>query len=124
MKYLSQNSLFKPMVDKMSQTQLVFFFYSLYVYLPLVIVSNAMGMAHLKIINASRGPIYEYENLKRKLYNCNANIYFNRQCSRKQLIPNYAKIKIPNTSPAARFTQRQTHKLRIQDEIKYLYIKH
>ena len=76
MKYLSQNSLFKPMVDKMSQTQLVFFFYSLYVYLPLVIVSNAMGMAHLKIINASRGPIYEYENLKRKLHNCNADIYF------------------------------------------------
>jgi len=29
-----------------------------------------------KIINASRDPIHEYENLKRKLYNYNANIYF------------------------------------------------
>jgi len=67
--------------------------------------------------------MHEYENLKRKLYNCNANIYFNLKCSRKQLIPNYAKIKIPNTSPAARFTQRKTHNPRIKDEIKYLYIK-
>jgi len=68
-------------------------------------------MAHLKIINASRGPIHAYEYLKRKLYNCNANIYFNQQCSRKQLIPNYAKIKIPKTSPAARFTQWKTQNL-------------
>jgi len=36
-------------------------------------------MTHLKIINASRGRIHEYENLQRKLYNCNANIYFNSQ---------------------------------------------
>jgi len=47
-------------------------------------------MPQLKIIKASRGPIHEYENLNRKLYNCIANIYFNQQCSRKQLIPNYA----------------------------------
>ena len=37
-------------------------------------------MTNLKIVNASRGHIHEYENLKKKLYNCNANIYFNRQC--------------------------------------------
>jgi len=29
-------------------------------------------------VNASRGPIHEYEYLKRKLYNCNATIYFNQ----------------------------------------------
>jgi len=50
-------------------------------------------MAHLKVINVSRCPIHEYENLKGKLYNCNANIYFNQQCRHKKLIPNYAKIK-------------------------------
>jgi len=55
-----------------------------------------MGMAHLKIINSNRGPIHEYENLKTKSDNCNANIYFNQQCSRQQLIPNTAKIKIPS----------------------------
>ena len=52
----------------MSKTKLV--------HLSFVIVSNTKGMAHLKIIKASRGPIYEYENLKRKLHNCNADIYF------------------------------------------------
>jgi hypothetical protein len=51
-----------------------------------------MGVAYWKIINAGRGPIHEYENLKGKLYNCNASIYFNQQCSQKQLMPNYAKI--------------------------------
>jgi len=34
---------------------------------------------NLKIINASQGYIHKYENLKRKLFNCNANIYFNQQ---------------------------------------------
>jgi len=33
-------------------------------YLSFVIVSNTTRMAHLKIINASRGPIHEYKNLK------------------------------------------------------------
>jgi len=34
-------------------------------------------MSYLKIINTSQGYILTYENLKRKLYNCNTNIYFN-----------------------------------------------
>jgi hypothetical protein len=50
--------------------------------------THTTGMAQLTIINASRGSIHdEYENLKRKLYNCNANIYFNQQRSQKQLTP-------------------------------------
>ena len=35
---------------------------------------NTMGMSHLKIIKTSQGYIHKYENLKRKLCNCNANI--------------------------------------------------
>ena len=38
-------------------------------------------MNDLKIIIASRGLIHEYENLKRKLFNCNSNIYFKRRPS-------------------------------------------
>jgi len=41
---------------------------------------NTMGMSHLKIINTGQGYIHKYENLKRKLYNCNVNIYFNQKC--------------------------------------------
>jgi len=51
---------------------------------------------HLKTVNASQGHIQEYENTKRKLCSCNANIYFNQQCLQRTLIPNYAKIKIPD----------------------------
>jgi len=80
-------------------------------------------MNHLKIVNASRGIIHQYENVKRKLFNCNANIYFNRQCHRKGLIPNFSKIKIPISSPATKSTQRKTQNLRIKDEVKYLYMK-
>jgi hypothetical protein len=79
-------------------------------------------MNHLKIINASRGLVHGYENVNRKLFNCNANIYFNRQCHQKRLIPNFAKIKIPTNSPVAKSTQRKTKNLRVKDEIKYLYI--
>jgi len=70
--------------------------------------SNTAEMNHLKIINASPGPVHEYENVTRTLFNCNANIYFNRQCHQKRLIPNFAKIKIPIRSPAAKSTQRKT----------------
>ena len=80
-------------------------------------------MNHLKIVNASQGIVRQYENVKRKLFECNANIYFNRQCHQMGLIPNFAKIKIPISSPAAKSTQRKTQNLRIKDEIKYLYMK-
>ena len=36
-------------------------------------------MSHLKVIDTSQGPIHKFTNLKRKLYNCNANIYFNQE---------------------------------------------
>jgi len=39
-----------------------------------------MGMSHPKIRNTSHEYIHKYENLKRKLYNCNANIYFKQKC--------------------------------------------
>ena len=58
-------------------------------------------MSHLKIMNTSQGYIHKYENLKRKLYNCNANIYFNQKILKKHFIPNYAKknFQIPAQPP-------------------------
>ena len=41
---------------------------------------NTTRMFHLKIINTIQGYIHKYENLKRKLYNCNSEIYFNKKC--------------------------------------------
>ena len=63
--------------------------------------------------------------MKRKLlvYSCNASIYFNRQCLKRNLTPSYAKITIPNTSPAHSHTQRKMGNIRVRDEIKYLRFK-
>ena len=77
----------------------------------------------LQFIDASQSLIHRFENLKRKLYNCNASIYFNRKSLNKKLTPSYAKIKIPNTSPAHKHTQRKVSKLRRKDEIKFLHCK-
>jgi len=41
---------------------------------------------------------------------------------RKKLIPNYAKIMIPNSSPAAKHTL-QTQIMRITDELRFLHMK-
>jgi len=56
-------------------------------------------------MSTSQGHLHKYEDLKGKIYNCNANVYFNKKYLRKNIIPNFAKIKIPNTSPASQFTQ-------------------
>jgi hypothetical protein len=36
-------------------------------------------------------------------------------------MPNYARIKIPNTSLASKYAQHKTSTIRIKDEVKYLY---
>ena len=42
--------------------------------------------------------ICRYKNIKRKLLNCNTNIFFNQWCLQNGLTPNYSNIKIPNTT--------------------------
>jgi len=61
--------------------------------------------------------------LKIKVLNCNADIFFNKQCLAKKIVPNYANIKVPTTSPAAHKTQRKAQITRIKEEIKFLYKK-
>jgi len=59
-------------------------------------------MKCLKIINAIHANINQYKNLGRKIRRI-ANIYLNQECSLSNIIPNYAKIKIPKISPLANF---------------------
>jgi phage pi2 protein 07 len=42
---------------------------------------------------------------------------------RQNIVLNYANIKVPVTSPAARITKNKIHTIRLKDEIKYLYRK-
>jgi hypothetical protein len=70
---------------------------------------------NIKFFARQANTIYKYKNLEVKLINYNANIYFNRQCLNKHIIPNYAKhIKIPHTSPAALHTERKAQIQRIK----------
>jgi len=45
-------------------------------------------------------------------------MYFNQNCLRKNIIPNYVQIKIPNTSPALNFTQHKASITILKGEIK------
>ena len=51
------------------------------------------------------------------------NIYFNKQCLLHGLTPKYANIRVPHTSSAAPFTQRKLIKMRLKDELKFLYTR-
>jgi hypothetical protein len=88
-------------------------------------VHNTPDMHLLKIKNASHAQNYKHKYLSRKIYSCNANtcIYvLNGECLRNHVSPNYAKIKILETFPGAKYTQKKVHTSRIKDEIKFLYI--
>ena len=59
----------------------------------LLIIENSAGMRQLKIMSTSQGHVHKYDDLKSTIYNCNANIYFNKKRLRKNIIPNFAKKK-------------------------------
>jgi hypothetical protein len=80
-------------------------------------------MAPIKVAASHASSIYRYKNLKEKVMKCCMNIYFNKQCLIRKVIPNYARVEVPNTSPAAQYTRQKVITLRIKDETKFLYKK-
>ena len=64
-------------------------------------------MAPIKMLAGQARSINLYKNLRTKVMECCANIYFNQQCIFKKVTPNYAKIKIPYTSPATNISQKK-----------------
>jgi hypothetical protein len=80
-------------------------------------------MALIKFIASQAHTIFQYKNTRNKVLKCCAHIYFNKQCLNNKIIPNYANIKLPKTSPAARKTQKKVHDMRIKYEIRFLYKK-
>ena len=67
-------------------------------------------MASIKFIASQARTIFQYKNTRTKVLICCANIYVNKQCLVKKIIPGYANIKLPSTSPAARITQKHRRK--------------
>jgi len=82
-----------------------------------------MDYQKVKVNARQATSIHKYKNLRQKLLQCNANIFFNKQCLIHKVTPTYAKIHIPYTSPASITSQRKTQLLRIKEEIRFLYKK-
>jgi len=77
-------------------------------------------MPSLKLAACQAKSFYLYNNLRTEIQRCCSNIYFNRRCLKQGLIPEYAQIKIPYTSPASIITQKKTQVSRLKEEIKFL----
>jgi hypothetical protein len=66
-----------------------------------------IGTYEVKLAASQARTVNLYKNLKSKLLKCCANIYSNRQCLNKKIIPKYVNIKVANTSPAAQTTKKK-----------------
>jgi hypothetical protein len=55
-------------------------------------------MASFKFIASQARNISQYKNLQTKIMKCRANIYFNSQCLKKEIVRKYANIKVPYSS--------------------------
>ena len=80
-------------------------------------------MISLKFIASQARSIYQYKNLKIKVLKCCSDISFNSQCLTKKIVPNYANVNVPITSPASCIAQNKIHTIRLKDEIKFVYKK-
>ena len=57
-----------------------------------VCVLNTSGWQTLKFVASQAKTIDPYNNTRSKLLKCCANIYFNKQCFVKKVIPKYANL--------------------------------
>ena len=64
-------------------------------------------MAPIKILAYQAQSINNYKNIRAKVLKCCANIIFNRESLSKKVIPKYANITIPHTSPAQNIRQER-----------------
>jgi hypothetical protein len=89
----------------------------------LFLIPCNIGMNNYKLLASQAQLVNRHKNTRSKLQKCCANIYFNKLCLAKQITPNYINIRIANTSPAAIVTTKKAQKIRIKEEIKFLYRK-
>jgi len=80
-------------------------------------------MTSFKLLASQAQSINQYKNLRTKVAKCCANIYFNKQCLYNNVIPKYAQLKVPNTSPASQSTAQKARIMRIIEELKFLHRK-
>jgi hypothetical protein len=71
-------------------------------------------MTYVKSVARQANSVDLYKNCMSKLLKFCANIYFNKQCLLKKVIPKYAEVKFGNSSPAARVTTKKAQITRIK----------
>jgi len=82
------------------------------------------GQNHIKFVCAKQAKtIHEYKSLKRRLYKTTAANWYNKTCREKHLTPKYISIKINDNSRQCTNTLKIATRYRINQEIKFLYIK-
>ena len=82
------------------------------------------GPSNVKCINAQQAKIIHiYENIKMKLYKCVAAIWYNKTCKLRHLTPRYIHITVNGNNPQCRKTKSAAIQFRLQQEIKFLYVK-
>jgi hypothetical protein len=80
------------------------------------------GTTNLRFSDAKQAKgIYNYKNIKRKLYRTNAVIWYNKTCRHKHLTPLYVNIRIKGKNPKNQKTLRTANHYRINQEIKFIY---
>ena len=67
------------------------------------------GRTKLKFSDTKQArDIYNYKNIKRKLYRTNAAIWYNKICRQKQLTPAYINIRIKGKNQQCQNTLRRS----------------
>ena len=82
-----------------------------------------MHGTYIKLTDARQAKgIHKYKNTKKKLYKCNAAIWYNKTCRLRKITPGYINIKI-NGNTQCKKTKKAATYLCINQEIKFLYTK-
>jgi len=67
------------------------------------------GQQNIKICNAEQAKhLYRYKNIKTKLYECNAAIWYNKTCRIKHVTPRYINMKVSGDNKRAQNTKNAT----------------
>jgi len=76
------------------------------------------GTMNVKFINAKQAiEVYQYSNIKRKLYKTNAAIWYNKTCRQNHLKPTYVNIRINGNNTQCQKTLKSATKCRKTREI-------
>jgi len=83
-------------------------------------------MLHITIINTSLAyTINQFKNIKSKVLKCKVIIYtFNKLCNLKGLKQTYAKINVPNTSPASLHRGKKVHTIVAENDNDFAHSYH